>query len=125
LKKYKCNVNGTSFFVLENHPFPRKAGYEAVVLYPYIFLSGSVDEAFKNSVLSHELVHIMQQKDTPLLLFLLKYVASSLKNLLKYRNVAQAYLHNRFEVEAYAKAKEFTKFAEEVVEQCKKQSSPG
>ena len=51
--------------------------------------------------LNHELIHVAQQRELLYLPFFIWYVAEWLVLLCKYRNWEQAYLHIRFEKEAY------------------------
>lgn len=52
------------------------------------------------ALLTHELVHIRQQREDGLLLFALRYFADYLANLIKLRNGPAAYRAIRYEAEA-------------------------
>ena len=69
----------------------------AIALYPFIFLKDDGEER----VISHELIHIAQQKELFIIGFYLLYVYYWVKGLLKGKGVNMAYLEIPFEVEAY------------------------
>ena len=70
----------------------------AITLFPFII---SKDE-MSSDVLSHESIHIAQQKELFVLFFYILYGWDYLKGFMKYRDKELAYYRIRFEQEAYA-----------------------
>ena len=71
--------------------------YLAICLFGFIFSLRPLN----TTELNHELIHVAQQKELLYIPFFIWYVLEWLVLLVKYRNRMQAYLHIRFEEEAY------------------------
>jgi hypothetical protein len=71
-----------------------------ITIYPFIILKNNTlknDKTFIN----HEMIHIYQQAELLLILFIVLYYLEFLILLLKYKNWEQAYRNISFEREAY------------------------
>ena len=79
-------------------------GYEAITIYPFIFMRDSkvnyIYTFWGNEYLKHELCHFYQQRDAYVIPFFVSYIAQYLWGLLKYRNHDLAYLNISYEIEA-------------------------
>lgn len=75
-------------------------GYNAVAIYPFIFLKS---KKLKNDIvlINHERIHLRQQKELLLVFFFLWYGLEFLWLYLKFRNFPTAYRQISFEKEAY------------------------
>jgi len=69
----------------------------AITLWPFIISREEMSE----DVLTHETIHIAQQKELLVLFFYLLYGWDYLIGLVKYRDKEKAYYQIRFEQEAY------------------------
>lgn len=74
--------------------------YDGITLFPFIFLRS--EEMKRDAVLlNHEKIHLKQQLELFIVFFYLWYMLSFFWNLLKTRNIKQAYSLICFEQEAY------------------------
>ena len=71
--------------------------YLAICLFGFVFAKRPLNAVEQN----HELIHAAQQKELLYIPFFIWYGVEWLLLLFKYRNCYQAYLHIRFEREAY------------------------
>jgi len=94
--------------IYENHwlfKLPYIKEYTAITLAPYILVRDKIDE----DTLFHENVHIQQIEKLGITRFYITYILWFVVNLLKYRNVIDAYSRIPFEEEAYRLTKEHFK----------------
>ena len=59
-------------------------------------------------MVNHETIHIYQQLELLVIPFYLLYILMYLYNIVKYRNVLEAYMNIPFEKEAYANETKYT-----------------
>ena len=72
-----------------------------ITLYPFIFLTGSLEEAKDTKILHHEFVHIDQIERLGIIRFYLFYAAEFLYHFYQTRSWDRAYRSISFEKEAY------------------------
>ena len=75
-------------------------GYRAITLYPFIFVRNASDK-YDKVLINHERIHLRQQVETLILLFVIWYFLDFLFKYLRYRNWDKAYRNIIFEREAY------------------------
>jgi len=78
--------------------FPSKS-FHAITLFPFIFYNG---EPLKPHELRHEGIHLWQQAALLLIGFYLLYLLLWLINIIRYRDIINAYYAIPFERSAYA-----------------------
>ena len=78
----------------------------AFTIYPFII--ATKDEKQNPVLMNHETIHLKQEKELFLILFLILFYAHSFWILLTKLSVRKAYLLNMFEVEAYANKNDFS-----------------
>ena len=76
-------------------------GYQAMCLYPFIFVRQEAYSRFDKVSLNHECIHAEQQKEMLLLPFLLWYVLEWAVKSVRYRSTSKGYRKVSFEQEAY------------------------
>lgn len=82
-------------YLIKRHPMG--GSFLAICLFGFIFSLRPLN----TTELNHELIHVAQQKELLYIPFFIWYVLEWLVLLVKYRDQKQAYLHIRFEQEAY------------------------
>lgn len=67
---------------------------------PFIFIK---EESLRNNkvLITHESIHILQQKELGLFKFFILYFYYYLRNIFRYKDITQAYYFIPFEIEAY------------------------
>lgn len=88
-----------------NSSVPKLFGWDGITLYPFIFMTISKHKAIKSRLLHHEWIHILQVRKHGFFRFYFSYIMQSFVNILKYRNLKEAYRNISFEKEAYLKEK--------------------
>ena len=71
-----------------------------ITLFPFIIVEKK-DLKYDKTFINHELIHIYQQMELFVILFVILYYIEFFILLLKYKNVTQAYRNISFEREAY------------------------
>lgn len=84
-----------------NNTIPFK-GYKAMALYPFIFIRNEHKDKVNDESINHEMIHIEQQKELTLIIFLLWYLIEWFIKLFKYN---KPYRNIGFEREAFLNAK--------------------
>ena len=74
-----------------------------ITLFPFIIL-----RKHSKKLVNHETIHIYQQLELLVIPFYLLYILMYLYNIVKYRNVLEAYMNIPFEKEAYANETKYT-----------------
>ena len=69
----------------------------AITLYPFVFILDDGNER----VITHERIHILQQKEMLVLFFYIAYALFFVLGLIKHRSINLAYRNIPFEKEAY------------------------
>jgi hypothetical protein len=79
---------------------PKRTG--GITVFPFIFLA---EAGFKSDkvFINHEMIHIRQQAEMLLLIFILWYYTEFLIRILQYQNMQDAYRNISFEREAFAR----------------------
>lgn len=80
---------------------PRVFGSSAVTLYPFIFFTGSQQEAVKSRVMHHEFVHVRQVRSLGWLRFYWRYVVEYVVHRCTGKSHLDAYFALSFERQAY------------------------
>ena len=83
---------------------------EGITIYPFIFFRNKHNKY--ESVYNHELIHIEQMKETFIFGFYTIYFVHFFYNLIKFRDITDAYVNIVFEKEAYLNmnSKKYIKF---------------
>ncbi len=74
-----------------------------ITLFPFIIIRRPLKK-----LINHETIHIYQQLELLVIPFYLLYILMYLYNIVKYRNVFEAYMNIPFEKEAYANENNYT-----------------
>jgi hypothetical protein len=86
-----------------NHWYPRHIGRRGIVLYPYVLISLSENDAKTRHILHHEWIHVQQVRRYGFLKFYCMYFYEWFINVCRYGNMKKAYSNISYEKEAYAK----------------------
>lgn len=87
--------------IIGNSRLPGMLGVRGITLYPFVFLTASVNEAVANNELQHEYVHVLQIRELGVLRFYAEYMLQFALGLVMSWSWSKAYRAIDFEVEAY------------------------
>ncbi len=100
------NQNSTAMRIVINKIIPFK-GYQAMCLFPFIFVREEAYNRFDEVALNHECIHAEQQKEMLVLPFLLWYLLEWAIKSVRYWSTKKGYRKVSFEQEAYLNERNF------------------
>ena len=89
------------------HWLPKKLGFTAITLYPFIFFAYTKEQAIRYNVVNHEWIHVTQIRKLGWFKFYIDYLWQYWVNYRKYKQQFPAYMAISYEVEAYHSQSQF------------------
>lgn len=93
-----------------NHWLPRRLGFAAITIYPYIFFADHAWHAYTLGLYHHEMIHIEQVRAVGWLRFYTSYLLEFIAHYIRLRDANAAYEAISYEIEAYSRESDPTPY---------------